>query len=452
MVRAGSAGVVMSAMAAGDRMDGPAQGEAPRFQVHPLRAAVLGEVHARPFQLIEPPRTVLHLAFLTDAAGIAADRVLLAEMSTRLGLPGPGPDARHVAIPILGGTLRWEQHTEFSTWTFDVRWSARTLPPHPFGPGFRQPGPLMVATRLDLLPEPADLDAALADFDPVSLCVVRLVDGSAIAATDFREDADGFTRYRLFDHGLAPARAGATVLRLLEIETDRTLALLGLPEAQRLGPSVRRIEEGLAHASAAMRESKGLEDDSRLLDELSEYAASLEADVAASAYRFGATRAYYGIVRDRLESVREERIAAYSSISAFLQRRIGPAMRTCQAIEDRQSQLATKLARATSLLRTRVDVEIEQQNRNLLRSMNLRARMQYRLQQTVEGLSIAAVSYYVVSLVAYLAKGAKDAGLPMPEPSVAAAIAVVPVMLLLWLVVRRIRRRHADEDRGDGEV
>jgi uncharacterized membrane-anchored protein len=433
-------------------MDGPAQGEAPRFQVHPLRAAVLGEVHARPFQLIEPPRTVLHLAFLTDAAGIVADRALLAEMSTRLGLPGPGAEARHVAIPVLGGTLRWEQHSEFSTWTFDVRWSARTLPPHPFGPGFRQPGPLMVATRLDLGPALGDIASAVADFDPVSLCLVQVVDGEAAVATDFREDADGFTRYRVFDQNLSAARAGATVQRLLEIETYRTLALLGLPEAQRLGPSVRRIEEGLAHASAAMRESKGLENDSRLLDELSEYAASLEADVAASAYRFGATRAYYGIVRDRLDSVREERIPGYASLSSFLQRRIGPAMRTCQAIEDRQSQLATKLARATSLLRTRVDVEIEQQNRNLLRSMNLRARMQYRLQQTVEGLSIAAVSYYVVSLVAYLAKGAKDAGLPMPEPSVAAAIAVVPVMLILWLVVRRIRRRHADEDRGDGDA
>jgi uncharacterized membrane-anchored protein len=432
-------------------MDGPAQGEAPRFDVHPLRAAVLGEVHARPFQLIEPPRTVLHLAFLTASGGIAADRAMLAELATRLGLSGPGPDAKHVAIPMLGGTLRWEQHTEFSTWTFDVRWSARTLPPHPFGAGFRQPGPLMVATRLDLLPEPADLAAAVADFDPVSLCVVRVVDGTAIAATDFREDADGFTRYRLFDLALAPARAGATVQRLLEIETYRTFALLGLPEAQRLAPSVRRIEEGLASASAAMRDSKGLEEDSRLLDELTALAATLEADVAASAYRFGATRAYYGIVGDRIESVREERIAAYSSLSSFLQRRIGPAMRTCQAIEDRQSQLATKLGRTANLLRTRVDVEIEQQNRNLLRSMNLRARMQYRLQQTVEGLSIAAVSYYVVSLIAYLAKGAKEAGLPMPDPAVAAALSVVPVVLALWWVVRRIRRRHAAEDRGEGE-
>ncbi len=438
-------------MASGDRMDGPAQGEAPRFDVHPLRAAVLGEVHARPFQLIEPPRTVLHLAFLTASGGIAADRAMLAELATRLGLSGPGPDAKHVAIPMLGGTLRWEQHTEFSTWTFDVRWSARTLPPHPFGAGFRQPGPLMVATRLDLLPEPADLAAAVADFDPVSLCVVRVVDGTAIAATDFREDADGFTRYRLFDLALAPARAGATVQRLLEIETYRTFALLGLPEAQRLAPSVRRIEEGLASASAAMRDSKGLEEDSRLLDELTALAATLEADVAASAYRFGATRAYYGIVGDRIESVREERIAAYSSLSSFLQRRIGPAMRTCQAIEDRQSQLATKLGRTANLLRTRVDVEIEQQNRNLLRSMNLRARMQYRLQQTVEGLSIAAVSYYVVSLIAYLAKGAKEAGLPMPDPAVAAALSVVPVVLALWWVVRRIRRRHAAEDRGEGE-
>jgi len=421
------------------------------FRPHPLRANVLGEVHARPFQLVVAPRVFLHLAFLTEGAGAVADREAFAAFGRSLGLPGPDAETRHLRIPVLGGRLGWEQHTEFTTYTFDAPPAASGgLPPHPFAAGLVQPGPLIVAVRLDLVPLPDPLEAGLADLDPVSLCVAGVADGGAIAATDFRQDADGFTRIRVFDVDLTPPRAGALVQRLLEIETYRTLALLGLPEAQRLAPAVRRIEEALTGASAAMCESRGLDDDRRRLDELTSLAATLEADVAASAYRFGASRAYYEIVGDRLASIREARIAAYGSFSGFLQRRLGPAMRTCQAIESRQTALATKLGRAANLLRTRVDVEIERQNRDLLTSMNLRARLQLRLQQTVEGLSVAAITYYVVGLVGYLAKGAKEAGLPMVDPAVATAVAVVPVALVLWLIVRRIRRHHEREDRAGG--
>ena len=124
-------------------------------------------------------------------------------------------------------------------------------------------------------------------------------------------------------------------------------------------------------------------------------------------------------------------------------------MRTCQAIEKRQDMLSEKLARATTLLRTRVDVDLEQQNRSLLGSMNRRAQLQLRLQQTVEGLSVAAVSYYVVGLITYLAKGAKTAGLPVPGPEITAALAVPVVVLAIWVTVRRIRSHHAEGKGGD---
>ncbi|MEQ9573380.1 MAG: DUF3422 family protein, partial [Nitratireductor sp.] len=117
--------------------------------------------------------------------------------------------------------------------------------------------------------------------------------------------------------------------------------------------------------------------------------------------------------------------------------------RTCRSIEERQANLSRKLARAATLLRTWVDVEVERQNRDLLGSMNRRAKLQLRLQQTVEGLSVAAVSYYVVGLAGYLAKGAADFGLPL-KPGHATAIAVMPVVLAVWWLVRRIRRHHAD--------
>jgi uncharacterized membrane-anchored protein len=136
-------------------------------------------------------------------------------------------------------------------------------------------------------------------------------------------------------------------------------------------------------------------------------------------------------------------------MASFLSRRLSPAMRTCQTIEERQAMLSRKLARATTLLRTRVDVDLEQQNRSLLQSMNRRARLQLRLQQTVEGLSVAAISYYVVGLLAYLAKGGKEAGLPLPPATVTSAAAVPLVVLVIWWIVHRIRAHHAKEELDD---
>jgi uncharacterized membrane-anchored protein len=68
------------------------------------------------------------------------------------------------------------------------------------------------------------------------------------------------------------------------------------------------------------------------------------------------------------------------------------------------------------------------------------------LQQTVEGLSIAAISYYVVALIAHVTEGVRAAGyLPLPE-ELTTAISVPVVVVAIALVVRRIRRRHSAEE------
>ena len=107
-----------------------------------------------------------------------------------------------------------------------------------------------------------------------------------------------------------------------------------------------------------------------------------------------------------MHTIGERKVEGLPTWSSFLARRMAPAMRTCATTEERQTNLSEKLARAANLLRTRVDVELERQNRDLLKSMNERTRLQLRLQTTVEGLSVAAVSYYVVGLFGYLVKGA----------------------------------------------
>ena len=178
-----------------------------------------------------------------------------------------------------------------------------------------------------------------------------------------------------------------------------------------------------------------------LLSELTGLAAELEAGIAANLYRFGASRAYYEILEERLAALSEVAVSGYSTWADFLQRRIAPAMRECQSIKERQAKLSDKLTRAIALLRSWIDVELERQNRDLLASMNNRVKLQLRLQQTVEGLSVAAISYYVVSLLGYLLKG-----IPLVHDSVAQVMAVlVPaVMLTIWWIVRRIRHAHSD--------
>ncbi len=423
-----------------------------RLSAHPLRAAVLGEVHARPFTPIETPRRVLHFAFLTAGDAGRLDRAALADFCARHGLDPLKAEAKHHRIALGGATLRWEQHSEFTTYTWELA-SESAEPFHPAAVSLAapmrslpQPGPVLVALDLHLIADKEKKVAFERLFDRVSLAAAENSEGDALFATDFQPDAAGFVRILVLDRGLSPERAGALVQRLVELETYRTLALLGLPEAQRLSPSIGRIEARLAEVTEEMRRTEQLVDNHRLLDELTELAAELEAGAAASLFRFGASRAYNELVQLRLTTIGERKVESMPTWSSFLARRMSPAMRTCASTEDRQNNLSQKLARAANLLRTRVDVELEQQNRDLLKSMNERTRLQLRLQTTVEGLSVAAVSYYVVGLFGYLAKGAQDEGLPINIP-VATALFVPVALVAIWLLVRRIRRRHISGDK-----
>ena len=420
----------------------------PTFRTSPLREKVLGEVHARPFRSIGCPRTILHYAFLTDAEEAARDHAWLTEFCVSRGGHGPAPGARHHTIPFGGGTLSWEQHAEFTTYTWDGAAHAQTIfgrvpINHPFGAAFHAPGDLLVAVRLEVRGGDDTIEWR-GQFDESSMTVSTLEDGAALVATDFRQDGDGMTRFLVCNRTMSEVQSGAIVQRLLEVETYRTLAMLGLFEATRLQPEIRRFELELAELTGQMKDTSALGANQELLDKLSGLAAALEAGATASTFRFGASRAYDQIVRARLEALREDAAPGELSMASFLVRRLAPAMRTCQAIEDRQAMLSRKLARATTLLRTRVDVELEDQNRSLLESMNRRAQLQLRLQQTVEGLSVAAVSYYVVGLISYLAKAAKGTGLHLPDANIMTGVAVPVVVLVIWWTVKRIRQQHGE--------
>lgn len=422
-------------------------GDGGRLAAHGLRAAVLGEVHARPFTAIETPCRILHFAFDTAGPAALADRAALGAFCSGRGLAPLKDGTKHHRLKLGGAILRWEQHSEFTTYTWELPSDAE-VPFHPSATALSapmaalpQPGPVIVALDLHLLRD-AETSAATGQlFDRASLAVAENADGDALFATDFQADASGFVRILVLDRGLGPERAGALVQRIVELETYRTLALLGLPEAQRLSPSIAHIEHRLAEVTEEMRRSRKLVDNHRLLDELTALAAELEAGAAASLFRFGASRAYNEIVQLRLQTIGERQVEGFPTWSSFLARRMAPAIRTCIITEERQATLSQKLARAANLLRTRVNVELEQQNRDLLRSMNARTRLQLRLQTTVEGLSVAAISYYVVGLFGYLVKGAHDEGVPV-NISLATAAFVPVAVLAIWWVVRRIKRKH----------
>jgi uncharacterized membrane-anchored protein len=249
-------------------------------------------------------------------------------------------------------------------------------------------------------------------------------------------------RVLIINRGLKPDQAGALVQTVLEVETYRTFALLGLPEAQALAPAIRRIEVELPELLQQMQESDDFEANHRLLDRITALAAELEAGAAASLFRFGATRAYDELVRLRLNAIGERPVPGMPSWSGFLSRRLNPAMRTCASTEERQANLSRKLARAAQLLRARVDVALEQQNRGLLEAMNERARTQLRLQQTVEGLSVAAITYYVASLAHLLFEGVHASGLHV-DPDLATAFTIPLALIGVAWLVRRIRRSHS---------
>ena len=412
------------------------------------RAAAVGEVHARPHPLLQPPRGLLQFAFMTEGDP-TGDRAAMRALSDRFGVASPD-----LAKPLHGlswneGELHCEKHTEFSTYVWSAPLDPESGEPSgedPFKHGFIPPGPVISGVRVRLLPWTPETEKEADRFDPVSLCHSLVENGAAAILTDFRQDADGLTNILVLDRGLTPARAGAVAQRLLEIETYRTLALLSLPLTRSMASDLRRMESRLATITGEL--CTGLEnrrDSDVLLTELTGLAAELEAGVAANLYRFGASRAYFEIVEERLAALSEVAVPGYCTWQDFLQRRIAPAMRTCHSVKERQAKLSDNLTRTISLLRSWIDIELQRQDRDLLASMNNRARLQLRLQQTVEGLSVAAISYYVVGLLAYLLKGIPGVH-DMVAPELAIAVLVPVVLFAIWWTVRRIRRAHGGTD------
>ena len=417
---------------------------------HPQRAALHNEVHARPPQALLAPLAISHVVMACDASQRAASLEHLAGLLRDHHLPLPEPRASHLRMDLGGFHVRWELHTEFVTWTFVCPMAAERLgelEPNRARDAVPQawlaalPGECLCSLHLWALPAPAVNAAALVKQLLIedTLVASSVAGGAAEVYTDFCLHADGFSRMLLLAGQLSPRRLGRLVQRLLEIETYRMAALLGLPAAREASQILSSAERDLAELASAIR-SATAQDEPMLLDRLTKLAGQVESQHAATHSRFSASAAYFELVDKRIADINETALPGMQTIGEFMERRLSPARSTCDWATRRQDALSQRVSRISNLLRTRVEIEQQQSSQALLATMNSRQDMQLKLQTTVEGLSVAAITYYIVGLISYLAKGAHALGWPWsPETSAAAAIPVVA--LLVWWSLRRLHRR-----------
>ncbi|MCV2874976.1 DUF3422 domain-containing protein [Rhodobacteraceae bacterium XHP0102] len=420
------------------------------LQDHPLRYALANELHARPFPSLNAPSQALFLAIKQPQNAVKRDRNLdrahLVALLDRFGAAHPQPDATHYFGDLGKFRIKWEMHTEFVTYTVFIEGKEQ----RPFDPELWQvfpedwlnaaPGTRVTSLHLRVAPAPNDAEIAQQVeewFVPESLAVSSVLDHSAVIAGDFRIDSAGHMRFAVFVAGdTGERRIGRVVQRICEIETYKSMSMLGLPRARDIGTRMGELDETLSRLVADM--TGDLAQPEETLDRLLSIAAELEKLQSESAFRFGATTAYNALVNQRVAVLREERFAGRQTFSEFMMRRFDPAMRTVKANENRLQQITERAIRAGDLLRTRVDVDRSAQNQLLLESMNTRADLQLRLQRTVEGLSVVAISYYAINLVAYML-APLSAPLGISKTTLTAA-AVIPVIALVWIVINRLRR------------
>lgn len=419
---------------------------------HPLRYSLNSELHARPFPSLSAPHVAAYLAVRAPGEAASRDRSVdldnLSALLKHYGAPLPAENATHYYGPMGKYALKWEQHTEFVTYTvFSGQLSARPFDPAEFDvfpeswrKGLNAERITSILLRLVTRPDTNEqISGSLRDwFVPESLAVAKVLDDAAVVASDFRIDSAGHMRMAIFaSDGTGDRRLGRIVQRLCEIETYKSMSMLGFAEVRDFGGQLNALDKQLNNLMVGMRASDAMAEDT--LHKLLDISVQLETLSAEVSYRFGATEAYQAIVNQRISALREARFMSRQGFDEFMMRRYEPAMRTVKSSENRLQSISARAIRASELLRTRVDVERSAQNQEILASMNERSDLQLRLQHTVEGLSVVAISYYAVSLTAYMIT-------PMAEQvgvgkGVVTALAVPVVVALVWWMLRRLRSK-----------
>lgn len=416
---------------------------------HPLRLSLFNESHARPYAKLSVPLQVSYLVLLTGEVTPEQECEHLRILAERYAVAPPINSAMHYDADFGSFSIKWEKHTEFSSYSFFAKkrsnqpFETYVIDEIPESWLQAIKGKLLVAQHIDVL-ECTDqqlCQRALVDLFQEDSLVGSLVGGAAAEVwTDFRLKKDGFSRILVLNNSLTPQTTSRLVQHLLELEAYRMLALLGFPLVAKYGKKITTMGQSLTDLTQRMSNTITLEEERDLLDELTSLEANIERIIAATSYRFSATNAYNLIVDDRLQRLRENRIDGRQMFSRYLERRFKPAMNACGSVSSRLESLSVRVARVSQILMARVNLALESQNRDLLNSMDKRAKLQLRLQETVEGLSIAAISYYVVSLMRYVAKSIRAIGINV-DIDIFVGASIPLVIFGTWMSARHIKKR-----------
>lgn len=419
-----------------------------RLRFHSERETLFNELHARPFPVLPTPANLSQLVLLPDPQQPGAEYQHLLKLCERHAVLPPSPQSSCYYQDFGGFELRWERHTEFSTYTLvskdggsePFNQTALSLLPENWLNAL--PGQLISSNHVAIVAaphQPPSPDDMRQYFEGQRLISSHVSAGQARLWSAYRIHSDGCGRLLIHNQNLNPCQTGRLVRTLLEMENYRMMLLLALPQAKSISPQVQDMEQKLAGAIGQINQIQNLTDERHLLGELGNLAARVEQLIAAHNFRFAAARAYHELILNRLAELREQEYPGLQTFSEFLQRRLTPAWRTCEASERGLDDLALRIDRASELLRTRIDLTIEAQNQQLMLAMDRRSHTQLRLQQTVEGLSVAAISYYLVGLSKYLAESAESLGL-ISDSHLATGIAVPFCIGAVWLSMRRLKR------------
>lgn len=422
---------------------GPKEVKGPKFRIPTpeWRTDLYEELHARPFPLIQTPARVSHLAVLHDSSlqaenntatpvrgsenvelGRRAEIEHLKALCKRYSTNCPSDDASCFHQDLGECEIRWERHTEFSTYTFirksecDAPFSHNAIDfiAKDWVAGIR--GEIASASHIEVLSEQKEspsTDELHSYFEGQRLIGCSSLSDGAKIWTAFRLHEDGFARFVIYNNSLNNCETGRLVQKLLEIETYRLIALLTLPISKLALHQINAIDLQLSSSVDNIPKVHDHKGEKHLLEQLSVCSAQVETIRSKITYRASATRAYYALVMKRLDELDQAPLHGIQTLEVFLDRRFTPAIRTVESIYSRLEDLSARIDRATDLIRTRVDLSIEEQNQTLLTSMNDRSKRQHRLQRTVEGFSVIAISYYIIELIKLGLPGAKHLGLQL---------------------------------------
>ncbi len=408
------------------------------------------DLHARPFSVSKVPLRVSQLCFLHQKDSSQFDELLhLKALCSRYSVNPPVDGASCFYQKVGDYEIRWERHTEFSSYTFLIHDSGPSpfeCPPIAIVPVDwleMIPGEIIAAVHIDALNADSielDRDTLRQYFEGQRLMGSDLHNGEATMLSALRLHNDNFNRILLVNSSLNECQSGRVLRALLEIEAYRNMTLLAFPLAQKVSVKVSSMESQLANLLKKQKDIKSSSEEKEQLAQLSEMAADIAELIASSRYRFDAGSAYYQMVKSRFAELQEREIDELQTFSAFVDRRLSPAYRTVLAAKRRLDDLSSRVDRASDFLRTRIDMAIEAQNQALLQSMDRRAQMQFNLQQTVESLSVVVMTFYVLALCDYLLDALHSVNVTINK-SVVIAIMMPMVLASIWLFSRRVKKK-----------